>query len=152
MGKNGYVRNRSKKKDSFSDITPSLKNDSEADIGELFWSRQVGKLSFKKGIGDFVRYTQQVPVFVTQDTGTLISFDSQKIYNTYSAPGTTDISDNLTDAAIGVTQKIYHNSLIAPSMPLGWTLIGEGFYVPGELNIIYAEWCGNTRVEYWITQ
>jgi hypothetical protein len=37
-------------------------------------------------------------------------------------------------------------------MPIGWVLVGGGIYVPGVLNIIYAEWCGGTRVEYWVTQ
>jgi hypothetical protein len=88
----------------------------------------------------------------TADTGTLISFNRQKIYNTFSAPATGNLSNDLNGALLGVTQKIYHNSLIAPSMPIGWVLLGNGVYLPGALNIIYAEWCGGTRVEYWVTQ
>jgi len=152
MSINGFTKNRSKRRDNYLDVAPSLKNDEEADIGELFWSRQVGKLSFKKGVNDFVRYEQPVVINVFPDSGTDISFDIQKIYNTHLAPGTTNITNNLDGAVIGIVQKIYHNSVIAPSMPLGWTLVGEGLYVPGMLNIIYAEWCGGTRVEYWVTQ
>jgi hypothetical protein len=88
----------------------------------------------------------------TADTGTLITFNKQKVYNTFSSPGTTNISNDLTGAVIGITQKIYHNNAIAPSMPAGWVLLGNGVYLPGTLNIIYAEWCGGTRVEYWVTQ
>ena len=87
-----------------------------------------------------------------QETGLVIDYINQKIYNTFNAPGTGNITQDLTDARLGIVQKIYHNSLIAPSMPAGWVLVGEGFYVPGTLNIIYAEWCGGTRVEYWVTQ
>ena len=87
-----------------------------------------------------------------QTTGLVINYTNQKIYNTATTPATDNITEDLTDARLGIVQKIYHNSLIAPSMPAGWVLVGEGFYVPGTLNIIYAEWCGGTRVEYWVTQ
>ena len=52
----GYLKNRFKKKDDRSDIAPSLKRDAQAEIGELFWSREANKLSFKKDIDTFVRY------------------------------------------------------------------------------------------------
>jgi hypothetical protein len=52
----GYLKNRFKKKDDSSDIAPSLKRDAQAEIGELFWSREANKLSFKKDINTFVRY------------------------------------------------------------------------------------------------
>lgn len=57
----GYTNNRFKKKDNVSDVMVSLKNDTEADIGELFFSRQAEKLSFKKGVGVFVRYEEITP-------------------------------------------------------------------------------------------
>jgi hypothetical protein len=87
-----------------------------------------------------------------QTTGLNINYTNQKIYNTAVSPGTGNITENLLDAKLGIVQKIYHNSLIAPSTPSTWVLIGAGFYVPGTLNIIYAEWNSSTRVEYWITQ
>ena len=87
-----------------------------------------------------------------QTTGLVIDFNIQKIFNTATAPATGNITNDLTNAKLGIVQKIYHNSLIAPSMPVGWVLVGEGFYVPGTLNIIYAEWASGTRVEYWVTQ
>lgn len=52
----GYANNRFKRKDSLSDVMVSLKHDTEAEIGELFFSREAQKLSFKKNVGDFVRY------------------------------------------------------------------------------------------------
>ena len=87
-----------------------------------------------------------------QTTGLVIDFNVQKVFNTATTPATGNITNDLTNAKLGIVQKIYHNSLIAPSMPVGWVLVGGGIYVPGVLNIIYAEWCGGTRVEYWVTQ
>lgn len=94
----------------------------------------------------------ELNVGAVQDTGLDIDFTTQKVFNTATAPGTGNITNDLTGAQLGIAQKIYHNSLIAPSMPAGWVLVGEGFYIPGSLNIIYAEFCGGTRVEYWVTQ
>ena len=88
----------------------------------------------------------------TQATGTVIDFRAAKVFNQWDTPATGNITDDLTDARMGVVQKIYHNHTIAPSTPAGWVLVGEGFYVPGTLNIINAEWVSGTRVEYWITQ
>jgi hypothetical protein len=85
-------------------------------------------------------------------SGTVISFVSTTVYNEWDAPATGSLTNNLTGAQIGVVQKIYHNHSIAPSTPAGWVLVSGGVYVPGTLNIIYAEWVKGTRVEYWITQ
>ena len=43
-------------------------------------------------------------------------------------------------------------SSVAPTFPIGWIRIGRGTYALGSLNIIYAEWAGGSRVEYWIIQ
>ena len=86
------------------------------------------------------------------DTGTAITFTAARIYNTSASPASTNITHSLTGALKGVIQKIYHNSGSVPLTPLSWVLIGSGAYVPSTLNIIYAEWCGGTRVEYWIVQ
>ena len=88
---------------------------------------------------------------VEATTGTVISFEASKIYNTPAAPATGNITDNLTGAKIGIVQKLYHNHSTAPTVPAGWVLIG-GSYATEEINIIYAEWVKGTRVEYWITQ
>ena len=86
----------------------------------------------------------------TATTGTVIAFNDPLIYNTSAAPGTGNITESLTDAKLGIVQKIYHNDGSSPSVPAGWVLIGSGTYTTSALNIIYAEWCGGTRVEYWI--
>ena len=46
---NGITKNKGKKSDSFSDVMPSLKNDSGANVGEVYLSRNANRLSFKKG-------------------------------------------------------------------------------------------------------
>jgi hypothetical protein len=86
-----------------------------------------------------------VPIFgeedlVIQTTGTTISFDERKIYNTAPTPGTGDITTITTSAKLGTIQKIYHNSAITPTFFNGvtaWTLIGDGVYITNVLNIIY---------------
>lgn len=83
-------------------------------------------------------------------TGTSISFDRLREYNQVT-PATGNLTNNLTGAQKGIIQKIYHNNAIAPTVPGGWVLIG-GTYTTSQLNIIYAEWCGSSRVEYWITK
>jgi hypothetical protein len=86
----------------------------------------------------------------TATTGTVIAFNESLIYNTSSAPGTGNITESLTDAKLGIVQKIYHNDGSSPSVPAGWVLIGSGTYTTSALNIIFAEWCEGSRVEYWI--
>lgn len=89
---------------------------------------------------------------VIETTGTAITFTGQTIYNSDTAPATSNITNDLTAAKKGIVQKIYHNNATEPTYPAGWVLVGGGTYATGVLNIIYAEWCGGTRVEYWIVQ
>jgi len=86
------------------------------------------------------------------NTGTDISFTQNEIYNTSSAVGTGNITNDLTDAQLGIVQKIYHQEGSAPTVPAGWVLMGSGTYSTTALNVIYAEWCGGTRVVYWNVQ
>jgi hypothetical protein len=88
----------------------------------------------------------------TSTTGSVISFATPQVYNTFSAPSTANLTDDLTGAKIGYVQKIYHNKAVAPTVPAGWVLIGTGTYTTSTLNIIFAEWVSGTRVEYWITK
>jgi len=85
-----------------------------------------------------------------QVSGTEIDFASKKIFNTADSPATGNITEDLTTPLLGIVQKIYHNDGSAPTVPAGWVLIGSGTYTTSSLNIIYAEWCGGSRVEYWI--
>jgi hypothetical protein len=108
--------------------------------------------SYKTTLGDLV------PIFgeddlVIQTTGTTISFEKRKIYNTALTPANTNIIAITDEAKLGVIQKIYHNHTTPPTLTgATWVLLGDGVYMINSLNIIYAEWCNNNRVEYWITQ
>ena len=81
-----------------------------------------------------------------------ISFKQNEIYRDSSQPLTGNITNDLTDAQLGIVQKIYHQEGTEPQTPAGWVLMGSGTYSTTALNVIYAEWCGGTRVEYWIVQ
>lgn len=82
----------------------------------------------------------------------VINFSANTIFGTYSSPLSTNLTDDLTNSKLGVVQKIYHNSGTAPTVPVGWVLLGSTTYQTSTLNIIYAEWSEGTRVEYWIVR
>lgn len=83
-------------------------------------------------------------------SGVSISFQVPAIYNLPDAPGTGDITADLTDSRIGIVQKIYHEDQIAPVFPATWVKLGDVEYQEGQLNVIFAEWVAGERVEYWI--
>ena len=83
--------------------------------------------------------------------GLPVKYIDLKIYgNPPSPPVTGDITQDLSGAAIGRVQKIYHEDTTEPAYPIGWINIGVNIYIPNELNIIYAEWVEDDKVEYWI--
>ena len=111
------------------------------------------ELSRVKGLTSAVQTQLDSKVPSTASTtGSVISFVTPQVYNTFSSPSTADLTDDLTNAKIGYIQKIYHNKVTAPTVPAGWVLIGTGTYTTSTLNIIFAEWVSSTRVEYWITK
>ena len=88
----------------------------------------------------------------TATTGSVISFVTPQVYNTFDTPSSSNITDSLTSAKIGIVQKIYHNHTVAPTFPAGWVKMGTATYTTSTLNVIFAEWVSSTRVEYWITK
>jgi len=90
--------------------------------------------------------------YTTATTGSVISFAIPQIYNSVASPSSSNITDSLTGAKIGVVQKIYHNHTVAPTFPAGWVKMGTATYTTSTLNVIFAEWVSSTRVEYWITK
>lgn len=90
--------------------------------------------------------------YTTATTGAVISFIVPQIYNSVASPSTSNITDSLTSAKIGIVQKIYHNHTVAPTFPAGWVKMGTATYTTSTLNVIFAEWVSGTRVEYWITK
>ena len=86
-------------------------------------------------------------------TGAVISFATPQIYNSVASPSSSNLTENLTGAKIGVVQKIYHLSGTAPSFGTGsWVKLGSGTYSTTVLNVIFAEYVSTGRIEYWITQ
>ncbi len=94
---------------------------------------------------------QNLPTTVTANTAT-IHFTGNTVFGSYSSPLSSNITDDLTNSKLGITQKIYHNSGSAPTVPAGWVLLGSTTYQISTVNIIYAEWSEGTRVEYWIVR
>ncbi|MGL5077927.1 MAG: hypothetical protein ACRDBG_19155, partial [Waterburya sp.] len=89
--------------------------------------------------------------FATDSFASTITFDVPKVYNSFSSPSSSDISQSLTGARIGVVQKFYSNKATEPTYPAGWVKL-SGTYTNSVTNIIYAEWCEGSRVEYWIVE
>jgi hypothetical protein len=90
--------------------------------------------------------------YTTATTGSVISFIVPQVYNSVASPSSSNITDSLTSAKIGLVQKIYHNHTVAPTFPAGWVKMGTATYTTSTLNVIFAEWVSSTRVEYWITK
>jgi len=90
--------------------------------------------------------------YTTATTGSVISFVVPQVYNSVASPSSSNITDSLTNAKIGIVQKIYHNHTVAPTFPAGWVKMGTATYTTSTLNVIFAEWVSSTRVEYWITK
>jgi hypothetical protein len=84
----------------------------------------------------------------SQSTGD-INFSTPRVYGTESSPVTGNLTHDLTNARLGFVQKIYHEDSAEPTYPSGWVKIA-GEYVADELNLIFAEFCGSGRVEYFI--
>jgi len=89
---------------------------------------------------------------VTTAATTTIDFSGLTYHYDSVTPATGNITENLTGAKLGLIQKIYHNDVSEPTYPSGWVLMGDAIYFTSTLNIIYAEWAGGTRVEYWYVQ
>jgi hypothetical protein len=107
--------------------------------------------NFIKIYNDLSVLFQQSQPFTTQGEGAVIHFSSKINYNTPATPSNGNITHNLTDAQLGIQQRIYHDSSVVPSFPVSWKLI-SGNYVTDSLNIIFAEWVGGDTVEYEIKQ
>ena len=90
--------------------------------------------------------------YTTATTSSVISFIVPQVYNSVASPSSSNITDSLTSAKIGIVQKIYHNHTVAPTFPAGWVKMGTATYTTSTLNVIFAEWVSSTRVEYWITK
>jgi hypothetical protein len=107
---------------------------------------------------DFIKNKPTIPdvsgklPYTIPVTGSNIDFATPKIYNSPASPSSSNLTNDLTGASIGVVQKIYSNKAVGPTYPAGWVKVGTGTYTTGALNIIFVEWVSGTRCEYWITK
>lgn len=108
--------------------------------------------------GDLGTYNILTDIFTpkannaSSSTGTVISFDESKIYNTRTSAATGNITGDYTNAKIGIVQKIYHNDSTIPTFPGTWVRLGSGTYTTSTLNIIFVEWTSSNIAEYWISK
>lgn len=86
----------------------------------------------------------------TAKTGTALTFTSPDIYGTFTTPETGNIIVDLTDAKLGIVQKMYHQNGTIPTFPAGFVKKGSIDYSIIGKNEIYFEFSEGTRVEYWI--
>ena len=96
--------------------------------------------------------TSGITLYANLSLSNNITFDLPMIYGSPISPLSINFTSDLTNSRYSIVQKIYHNSSVSPTFPVGWIRIGRGTYALNMLNIIYAEWAGVSRVEYWITQ
>ncbi|MGE0931657.1 hypothetical protein [Peijinzhouia sedimentorum] len=80
-------------------------------------------------------------------TGTAIAFDIQAVYNDADAPGSGALTVDMTNSK-RIVQKMYLTG--AKTWPANWFFVGYEEYDPAKTNIVFAEKCKGTRVEYWV--
>lgn len=102
----GPAGNRFKKRDGALDMMPSFKHDTEADIGELFYSRETLKLSYKKGVGQFVRYED------SQDTSSTLPYKVYTALLIQNGPPTEDSANS----GLLTTGRTYYINQYSPGM------------------------------------
>ena len=86
-------------------------------------------------------------------TGTAISFTIDRVYGTLTTPETGNITADVTNAKLGVTNIIIHNSGTAPTFGSGFKkLSGSGNYSTGVINYIYCTYINDTEIIYSINQ
>jgi hypothetical protein len=78
-----------------------------------------------------------------------INYTYETVFGTVALPLTANITQDLTGAKKGIIQTIYHNNGTEPDYPANWVKLG-GTYENSSLNIIYAVYYDDDRVEYWI--
>lgn len=101
------------------------------------WSEFKAKLSIQAGV----------------TTGVAISFLTDRVYGSIATPETGNITANVTDGQIGVTNIIIHNSGTAPTFGSQFKkLSGSGNYLLANINYIFCTYITSTEVIYAINQ
>ena len=84
-------------------------------------------------------------------TGSIIDWRKGKVFNDWDNPTSATLTNDFEGARLRQIQIIYHNagSWVEPA---NWVKLGDVDYAASQLNIVYAEYCADDRVEYWFTQ
>jgi hypothetical protein len=92
-------------------------------------------------------------VVVLQKTGTTIDFKQDGNYGTIASPETGNITASISDARLGVTNIIIHNSGTAPTFSSPFKkLSGSSSYVINVINYIMCQYVNDTEIVYSINQ
>jgi len=90
----------------------------------------------------------------SQSSGTQLEFTSDRVYGTLSSPETGNISADVTDGLLGVTNIIIHNNgSTGPTFSSEYKkLSGSGVYSTGTVNYIYCTYIESNEIIYSINQ
>jgi hypothetical protein len=116
-----------------------------------------GLLAFNTNLNKLVQFNgtiwEQVSASALAKTGVVISYEEDAVYGTIASPETGNITSSLTNAKLGVTNIIIHNSGTAPTFGAEFKkLSGSGNYVVSVINYIYCTYINATEVIYSINQ
>lgn len=105
-----------------------------------------------KGIEEVIGYIP-AQINAEQSSGVVIEFQMDTVYGTLATPETGNITANVTDAQLGVTCLLIHNSGTAPTFSSEFKkLSGSGDYVTGQINYIFFNYITSTEIIYSINQ
>jgi hypothetical protein len=114
-----------------------------------------GLLAINTNLNKLVQFNgtiwEQVSASALAKTGVVISYEEDAVYGTIASPETGNITSSLTNAKLGVTNIIIHNSGTAPTFGAEFKkLSGSGNYVVSVINYIYCTYINATEVIYSI--
>jgi hypothetical protein len=94
-----------------------------------------------------------LPTAAGTTTGTVLTFVTDRLYGSIATPETGNISVDTTNAEIGVTNVIIHNSGTAPTFTSPFKkLSGSGNYATSQINYIFCMYINSTEIIYSINQ
>lgn len=102
-------------------------------------------------ISEAIDYKGSTAAGVT--TGVIISFQNDRFYGSVITPETGNITANTTDAQLGITNVIIHNSATAPTFSSQFKkLSGSGNYLVNNVNYIFCTYVTDNEIIYIISQ
>lgn len=94
-----------------------------------------------------------LPVSAGVATGVVITFLTDRVYGSLETPETGNIMADRTDAKLGVTNIIIHNSGTAPAFGSDFKILsGSGNYSTSNINYIFCTFISHTEIIYSINQ